>query len=495
VDVQTSALNCGACGQACQLGQTCGAGQCCGGPGPDACSGLAQNVTLSQIAVYQTVKIPIMQNGTALASTARNADVVAGRNTLFRVFVTVGTGWTARQLSARVFIQNPASVDTYFSKVMISASSTDGALTNSFQISVPPDKITPDTRYAVEVVECGTGSGTVQTPRFPATDGVALGARTTGTLKIKLIPVQANAMLPDTTTAALQIYQTLLLAMYPITTLDVSVGDAISVTDATDWSGNLDLVRAKRQTDAPADDVYYYGMLKPAATLRVFCGSGCTTGIGFVVGTARNAAASRAAIGVAFADAPSAETMAHEVGHNHGRNHAPCVTAGGTISGVDAAFPYAGGLIGVPGFDYRTMPIALLPTTRTDIMGYCNNKWISDYTYEGLLNRVATVNGAQSVLISPEFVQPFNVLLLDAKGARWGVPITQPSAPAGEPETAEILDASGAVIDTIEVYRTEISDIGAASIEVPTPKPGWHSIRVLGSPALSFGTHVTVPMP
>jgi hypothetical protein len=245
----------------------------------------------------------------------------------------------------------------------------------------------------------------------------------------------------------------------------------------------LDQVRAKRQSDAPSADIYYYGLLKPAATLREYCGGGCTAGIGYVPGSA-TAAAQRAALGLAFSDAVSAETMAHEVGHNHGRNHAPCVQ-GGTISGVDGSYPYSGGAIGVYGWDPRTAK--LIPTDRTDIMGYCNTKWISDYTYEGILKRVATVNGApSSVYVPSELVHPWRVLLLDGRGARWGIPIDEPMGPAGTGEMAEILDAAGQVIQVTPVYRTEISDIGAFSFEVPVPEPGWHSVRVAGGPPLAF---------
>jgi hypothetical protein len=189
-------------------------------------------------------------------------------------------------------------------------------------------------------------------------------------------------------------------------------------------------------------------------------------------------------MGLAFSDETSAETMAHEIGHNHSRNHAPCVQ-GGSISGVDGNYPHSGGAVGVWGWDNRTSK--LVATNRTDIMGYCDDKWISDYTYQGILTRLATVNGAPpNVLIPSELVHPWRVLLLDAQGARWGVPIDKPAAPAGMAEAAEVLDASGSTIATVTVYRTEISDIGAFSFEVPVPEPGWDSVRVAGSAPLAF---------
>ncbi len=488
VDVQTNDANCGACGTACSLGQVCTAGKCGGGGGlrEDGCQGLTANLTLSQIAVYQTVKIPVMQNGTEVAAAARKTDIVAGRDASFRLFFTTGTGFTAHEVSARVFVQNGGTIDTVYAKKTISASSTEAALDSTIVVTVPKDKITPTTKYAVEIVDCGTAvAGTAVSPRFPAADGVNLGARQTGALKITFVPIQANSLTPDTTETALKVYRDYMQAMYPASSIVFNVTGGVTSSDDADWNGMLDLVTAKRASDAPTDDVYYYGLLKPTATFREYCNGGCTAGVGYVVpATGRNAARQRTALGLAFGDAVSAETLAHEVGHNHGRNHAPCVQ-GGTISGTDASYPYANGAIGVYGWDPRTLK--LIAPDRTDIMGYCNSKWISDYTYDALLERVATLNNVmQSVYVPPELVQRWRVLLVGPRGARFGIPITEPGAPSGEAEPAEVLDVTGNPIANVTVYRTLVSDIDAASIEVPWPKAGWHSIRVAGAPPVQY---------
>ncbi|MGC4094111.1 MAG: MXAN_6577-like cysteine-rich protein [Polyangiaceae bacterium] len=485
VDSQSDPLNCGACETSCSLGQLCSSGKCVSGAaGPDACSGLALGVSISQIAVYQSVSVPIMKDGTALATSARNTDIVVGRDSLFRVFVSPATGFTPRQLSARVLVQNGASIDSYFAKADIARASQESDLTSTFQVMVPKDKITSDTRYAVELVECTTGAtGAALAPRFPASDAATLGARQTGILKLKLIPLQVNSMSPDTSEASLAAYRALMLAMYPITDIEFSVGESLSVTDVSDWPAMLDQVRAKRQLDRPAADVYYYGLLKPAATFRDYCGNGCTAGVGYVPqGSTTQQATQRAALGVAFADAYSAETMAHEVGHNHGRDHAPCPQTG--ISGVDINYPYSGATLGVYGWDARSQ--ALIAPSGTDIMGYCNKKWISDYTYDGLLNRVALVNGAPLSELTAGTPERFSVVLLDQRGARWGRPIDEPTLPAGAPEAAQALDDAGQPVAELTVYRTPISDVDAFSIQVPVPAANWARLRLQGGVELPF---------
>jgi hypothetical protein len=88
--------------------------------------------------------------------------------------------------------------------------------------------------------------------------------------------------------------------------------------------------------------------------------------------------------------APNAPwTFVHELGHHFARLHSPSCGAGG----IDANYPYANGTIGVTGFD----PVsgALKPPSTPDIMGYCDNRWISDYTFTGILGyRAAQANVA-----------------------------------------------------------------------------------------------------
>ena len=67
--------------------------------------------------------------------------------------------------------------------------------------------------------------------------------------------------------------------------------------------------------------------------------------------------------------------MAHELGHNWGR---PALAVRHP-SGPDPDYPYSGGVIGVYG--YRHADQVLGTPSTPDIMGYCGDPWISDYTY------------------------------------------------------------------------------------------------------------------
>jgi hypothetical protein len=487
VDTMASPAHCGGCGMMCATGQMCVAGSCsgAGGVGADGCAGgLARNIALSRIDVFQAVAIGVMEDGDEIPAASRNTELVAAKEAVFRVFVTPGAGWTSRELSARVTVVNGMTSDEYFTKKTVAGASSVGEAASTFQVTVPKEKITSTTQYRVELVECGTPpSGMATTPLFPTTGEASLGARNAGPLKVALVPFTCNSRTADTSTATMQPYKDLLLAMFPVSGVEFTVASSINTGYPVDWNNALNQVRSKRQQDAPASDVYYYGLLTCEDTFREFCGNGCTAGIGFV-GSAQQAQ-TRASMGIAYTGAQAPATMAHEIGHNHGRNHAPCVPQGGSISGVDGNFPYDGANIGVWGYDSRSKML-VNPNGITDIMGYCNNKWISDYTYDGLVTRVVAVNGAMNVYVNPDILDRWRVLLLDAAGPRWGIPVPDLEPPAGAAEIAEMLDADGDLVEYSVVYRTEVSDIDAAQIMVPSPRNGWASVRISGTRALAF---------
>jgi hypothetical protein len=469
------------------------AGACRSPSGADGCMGAAQGITITEVAAYQSIKIPLSK-GVTLIDPAMRTGIVQGRPTLFRVAVTPGTGFMARDLSARITIKTGATEDQYFAKQQVTKASTDADTASAFQISVPPEKIGEGTTYSVELVECGAApaaTGTSTDTRFPAMGDTPLMARNTGTLRIVVIPLSSNAHMPDTSDKSLQVYKDYLLSMYPVSKVEITVGKALDVSYPVNWNSVIEQLRTQRQADKPAAETYYYGFLKPTDTLREYCQRGCTAGVGYV-GSATQSQ-TRVALGLAFADETSASTMAHEVGHNHGRQHAPCAP-GNQIQGVDTTYPYDGAKLGVWGYDSRKKTF-FDPTKTTDIMGYCDPKWISDYTYKGLLDRSSTINKQSLVITNPDAIQQYRALIVDADGPRWSQPFTEPAEPFGTPEDADILDLDGQPIERVTVYRTEIGDSVGATVLVPEPIDGWHAIKLNDALPLAFSAPITVPNP
>jgi hypothetical protein len=493
-DLQISPQNCGMCGKACGVGEACMAGVCRAPSGADGCmGGVAQGIAITEVAAYQSIKIPLSK-GAMIIDPAQRVGIVQGRPTLFRVAVTPSTGFTPRMLSARVAIKNGANEDQYYAKQMVTKASTDADTASAFQISVPPEKIAAATTYSVELVECGAppaATGASMDTRVPATGDTPLMAADTGTLRVMVIPLSSNAHMPDTTDKSLQIYKDYLLAMYPVSKVEITVGKAMDVVYPVNWNNVIEQLRTQRQADKPTAETYYYGFLKPTDTLKDYCKGGCTAGVGYV-GSATQAQ-TRVALGLAFADETSASTMAHEVGHNHGRQHAPCAP-GNQIQGVDPNYPYAGAKTGVWGYDSRKKTF-FDPTKTTDIMGYCDPKWVSDYTYKGLLSRSSMINKASIVVTDPGAIQRYRAMIVDEDGPRWSQPFMEPGEPFGTPEDADILDIDGNPIERVTVYRTQIGDNVGATVLVPEPSDGWSSIKLNDALPLSFSAPITIPAP
>ena len=164
--------------------------------------------------------------------------------------------------------------------------------------------------------------------------------------------------------------------MHPISAYNAA-DHAVYTTTTTDtlqdengnnaWStilGEIDMLRS-----AEGSSRYYYGVAKVAYSSGV-------AGVAYV-STAQLAA--HAALGWDYLPSGSL-VAAHELAHNWARNHAPC----GGPAGVDPSYPHSDGSTGGYGLDVSAG--TLKPPSSSDIMGYCDPKWISDYTYSGVLD-------------------------------------------------------------------------------------------------------------
>jgi hypothetical protein len=145
-----------------------------------------------------------------------------------------------------------------------------------------------------------------------------------------------------------------------------------SVTDGvdtdTDWSSTLSELEQLRRNEAPTRQ--YYGMVKPMV-------SAGTAGIGYV-NRVGSSSPSLSALGWDASRTGSwRRTMTHEMGHNFSRPHAPC----GNPASPDPNYPYAGGALSATPLFESLLDDIQSPANQTDVMGYCNGNWFSDYNW------------------------------------------------------------------------------------------------------------------
>ena len=455
-----------------------------GGSGDGA---LVQGLTMTEVALYQGVKVSIVQGGQAVAQL--NAPLVAGRPALARVFVQLQAGFTARDVVARVTIETPGQAATTLEdSLRVSRGSAEDAPDSTFNLDVPADAMAPGARFQVglyETASCG-GSADPTGVLFPTAGLAALEVREAGDrMRIVLVPVRYDAdgsgRLPDVSSAQVARYVDTMFGMYPVPGVSVTVRepfgwDSAISRNGAGWSNILQAILNLRNDDAPDANVYYYGIFAPASSFSNYCSGGCVTGLGPVPGPRDEY--SRGAVGVGFTGQSAPETFVHEIGHALGRLHAPCQT-----SDSDPGFPYNGGRLGVWGFDLVSRTLKE-PNDNRDLMGYCDPAWISDYTFDALFTRIASVNGVRPLTSTPP--TEFKVLMDDMDGVRWGRTVVLRSAPQGERVDVTWRDDADRILAQDVGFSYALDHLEGRYLLLPAPPEGARTVTLPGLDAVEL---------
>jgi hypothetical protein len=301
--------------------------------------------------------------------------LVAGRDGLLRVFVVANeANGAAPAVRVRLY-----DGDTFLQALTIDApggttptSADEGDLGSSWNVVVAGELIRPGLELLAEVDPGGAIAEHDETDNtFPETGRRAVKVRALGALDLMLVPVKQSATGLTGRVAAgnRDEYLDLIRRIYPIPGYDAAV-HAVFTTEgplqADDANGAWGVLQSELDALRIAEDNgrLYYGVVQ----LDYDGGQ-----------TARSITGVPAAAGF---DKPSerARMAAHELGHMWGRDHAPCTAS----AGLDPDYPYAGGVIGVYGYDL--IAGALKPPGTPDVMGLCQSPWISDYTWRGVMD-------------------------------------------------------------------------------------------------------------
>jgi hypothetical protein len=307
--------------------------------------------------------------------------LVAGRDAVVRVFARA-SAVNAVAPAVRLRLYQGASdtpVQTWTvaaARGFVPTTIREDSLAWSWNQLVPGALLQPGARLLADVDPAGAISESDEANNsFPASGAAKnLDVRMVNPFTIRFVPVRMalTGATGNVTTANRGQFLVTFAKLFPVGTITSDVRSSVYTTTTNDtlqsnngngaWSVVLSEVNALRAADGFTG--YYYGVV------RTGYGSG-TAGVGYVPG--------RTALG--WDRLPSGDGVAaHELGHNLSLSHAPCGGAGG----ADPGFPYPGGTTGVYGFDVASMVVKL--PSLTDLMGYCNNTWISDYHYLKVLN-------------------------------------------------------------------------------------------------------------
>ena len=323
------------------------------------------NLKLAGVQLVQSVQRP--DNGVPM---------VAGRDALLRVFVSANQGNTA-QPTVRVRLRQGATVVDSFLITAPGASvpqALDTAtLTSTWNVVISGNRMVAGIGLTAELDPTDLVAESNESDnRYPVSGTMSLDLRSVPQFNVRFIPVKqsVNGLTGNATAGNAAALIDVTHRMYPLNQMNIEVRPTYTTSAPVlqnddgngAWGQILSEMSALKSSDGSAAD--YVGVV-PATYNSGIAGLGY---VGYAAAIAWDKNGS----------APN--VIAHELGHNLGRQHAPC----GNPAGPDPSYPYANATIGVWGYDFIAQQLKS-PASYKDLMSYCNPTWVSDYTYEAIL--------------------------------------------------------------------------------------------------------------
>ncbi len=454
----------------------------------------ARGVAVAHVAFYQGPELYLAQDRAPVES---DVPLVAGRDGMLRVFYTAEEDRVGDEVTARLALEGADPIEL---TATLEAASSEDDLTSTINFDVPGSVIQGTLSYQVSILDDGSEDNT--TARYPE-DGFDSHPVTgsENNIRVVVVPLAYNAdgsgRTPDTSEAALQDIADGFKQLYPVADVEVVATDPVDWNLTIDplgagWQEVVEYIASRRYREDPGPDTFYYAMFDPETSSARFCSRGCILGLTFPNDSPASTGSEtlQFAVGVGFPDFVKT-TILHEIGHAHGRYHADCGYP--DPSSVDRDYPHSRGQIG--GRAYDLVNGVLIEDNATDIMGYCENQWISAYNYKALLERgsnvyPASVGGSSAATALPPSTGA--LVVLDHTGkATWRSGARPMPAEGGETVEVVLETPLGARPAQARLFRFDHLDGGwlfipnadatatAARIELPdaplrvTAPAGW----------------------
>jgi len=449
-----------------------------------------QDVTFEVTSMPQVGDLRISKIEWGQSTITTNPRLVAEKDALLRVYVLSQrpgiTGVTVTATGTR----NGTELGVLNLTGPATAPTADNAndLNQQFRVTVPAAWITAGLRITVRVdPQNALGETDEGNNESVLTPTVGRGS----VLAVTHVPIVQSGR-----TGTVRTIDTAMKQVWPVKAIDAQTraaytyGGTVSAT-GQGWSPLLEQLALLRQSDGSRRN--YLGWLN-------LSGFGGVSGLGFLgIGAALARDGSMSGVGTAI----------HELGHNMGREHAPCGGAGGP----DPGYPVAGGRLDVQGWDYVGQRL-LQPASYTDVMGYCDPSWISNYNYTRVQQFLESrpQSPSQPGLVSSPYIQvsgrfaagqvtlsPLSIIETPATPDWEGGPYTLTlygertvSVPFGTAQVADLDEQHFALLIPLvkDVYAVEVSRAGqvlARRLAGPARPPQQAVVKpVLGGVEVSW---------
>jgi len=303
--------------------------------------------------------------------------IVAGKPALLRVFGVANQCNFARP-KIRVTVSGVVQPDIQAIESSVRQNADQGVLQSSWNLLLPGSVVQPGLTVSAQIdPDNAVAESNESDNQFPAAGPKPIDVRVMPTVGVRFIPVSIAGNAANVSAARLDSFLVVSRKIHPAFDYDADIGAPFASGSAPlkasgeGWSEVLRDLEARRVTDSTASPTarYYVGMVRVTYNAGV-------AGLGYIGG--------KSTLSWDFPGQSTPEIVAHELGHNYAQFHAPCGGAGGPDPNYPNTGGYAGGYIGQYGYDLAEQTLRQ-PEFFTDIMGYCQPKWISDYMYKRMM--------------------------------------------------------------------------------------------------------------